>query len=39
VRNYGDVVSWVTSAHAQIQQALAPADTNPAAVANNQSLK
>ena len=37
VRNYGDVVSWVTSAHAQIQQALAAADTKAAALANNQS--
>jgi hypothetical protein len=34
-RNYGDVVSWVTSAHAQIQQALAAVDTKPTAVANN----
>jgi hypothetical protein len=33
--NYGDVVSWVTSAHAQIQQALAAVDTKPTAVANN----
>jgi len=33
-RNYGDVISWVTAAHMQIQQLLQPADSKQTANAD-----